>query len=244
MKASRIRAQSTNNPVTGAPELRLVASSGVNLDIRLSASNAGVNSIDVNDGSGNPNVRLIGQDDPLTVGTVEQSTVTVGGRIDITMANGISLQTSPTNSPYFGDSSLPGFAASSFIGYQVAVSGQPKAGDVFTVGFNTNGSNDNRNALAMTALESAKTLQDGSLSFADGYAKMVEEVGTKSNLSKINTEASKSLLEQTNTMREGISGVNLDEEAADLIKFQQLYQANAQVISVARELFDTLLNSL
>jgi flagellar hook-associated protein 1 FlgK len=45
-------------------------------------------------------------------------------------------------------------------------------------------------------------------------------------------------------MREGISGVNLDEEAADLIKFQQLYQANAQVISVARELFDTLLSSL
>lgn len=244
LKALGIRAQSTNNPITGAPELRLVASSGVNLDIRLSASNAGVNSIDVNDGSGNPNVRLIGQDDPLTVGTVEQSAVTVGGRIDITMANGISLQTSPANSPLFGDSSQPGFAASSFIGYQVAINGQPAAGDVFTVGFNSNGSNDNRNALAMVALDSMKTLQGGTLSFADGYAKLVEEVGTKSSLSKINTEASKSLLEQTQTMREGISGVNLDEEAADLIKFQQLYQANAQVISVARELFDTLLNSL
>jgi len=73
---------------------------------------------------------------------------------------------------------------------------------------------------------------------------LVEEVGTKSSLAKINTEASKSLLEQSQTMRDGISGVNLDEEAADLIKFQQLYQANAQVISVARELFDTLLNSL
>jgi flagellar hook-associated protein 1 FlgK len=96
----------------------------------------------------------------------------------------------------------------------------------------------------MTALDSIKTLQDGTLSFADGYSKLVEEVGTKSSLSKINTEASKSLLEQTQTMREGISGVNLDEEAADLIKFQQLYQANAQVISVARELFDTLLSSL
>ena len=45
-------------------------------------------------------------------------------------------------------------------------------------------------------------------------------------------------------MRDGISGVNLDEEAADLIKFQQIYQANAQVISVARDLFDTLLNSV
>jgi flagellar hook-associated protein 1 FlgK len=244
LKALGIRAQSTNHPITGMPELRLVASSGVNLDIRLSASNAGINSIDVNDGTGNPNVRLTGQDDPLTVGTVEQSTVTVGGRVDITMANGISLQTSPTNSPLFGDSSLSDFASSSFLGYQVAINGQPKAGDTFTIGFNSNGKNDNRNALAMTALDSIKTLQDGTLSFADGYSKLVEEVGTKSSLSKINTEASKSLLEQTQTMREGISGVNLDEEAADLIKFQQLYQANAQVISVARELFDTLLSSL
>ncbi len=239
-----IRAQSGNNPITGAPELRLVASSGVNLDIRLSASNATVNSIDVNDGSGNPNVRLSGQDDPLTIGTVEQSAITVGGRIDITMANGISLQTSPTNSPLFGDSSRPGFASSSFVGYQVAVSGQPKPGDTFTIGFNTDGKNDNRNALAMVALETTATMQDGTLSFGDGYGKLVEEVGTKSSLSKINTEASRNLLEQSQSMRDGISGVNLDEEAADLIKFQQLYQANAQVISVARELFDTLLSSL
>lgn len=244
LQALGIRAQSASNPVTGAPELRLVASSGVNLDIRLSASNATVNSIDVNDGNGNPNVRLTGQDDPLTVGTVEQSAITVGGRIDITMANGVRLTTSTTNSPLFGDSSAANFVQSSFIGYQVAISGQPKAGDVFTVNFNTDGKNDNRNALALVSLETEATMQDGTLTFGGGYGKMVEEVGTKSSLSKINTEASKSLLEQTQSMRDGISGVNLDEEAADLIQFQQLYQANARVISVARELFDTLLNSL
>ncbi len=244
LKALGIRAQSGNNPITGAPELQLVASSGVNLDIRLSASNAGVNTIDVNDGMGNPNVRLVGQDDPLTLGTIEQSAVTVGGRIDITMANGISLQTSPTNSSLFGDSSAAGFASSSFLGYQAAITGQPKAGDTFTLGFNTDGKNDNRNALKMVALETEGTLEGDSLSFGDGYTKLVEEVGTKSSLAKINTEASRSLLEQTQSMRDGISGVNLDEEAADLVKFQQLYQANAQVISVARDLFDTLLNSL
>jgi flagellar hook-associated protein 1 FlgK len=244
LKALGIRAQSGNNPITGAPEIQLVASSGVNLDIRLSASNSATNSIDVNDGNGNPNVRLVGQDDPLTVGTIEQSAVTVGGRIDITMANGVSLQTSPSNSSLFGDSSAAGFAASSFMGYQAAISGQPKAGDTFTLGFNTDGKNDNRNALAMVALETEATIEGDSLSFGDGYTKLVEEVGTKSSLAKINTEASRSLLEQSQSMRDGISGVNLDEEAADLIKFQQLYQANAQVISVARELFDTLLSSL
>lgn len=235
-----IRAQSTTNPFTGAPELRLTASSGVDLDIRLTAPSNPANSIDVNDSTGNANVRLTGQN----TGAGQQSAVTVGGRIDITMADGIELTTAPSDSPLFGDSTAANFAQSSFIGYQVALSGQPKSGDVFTIGFNTDGKNDNRNALAMVALETESTMQDGSLSFGDGYGKLVEEVGTKSSLAKINTEASKSLLEQTQTMRDGIAGVNLDEEAADLIRFQQLYGANAQVISVARELFDTLLNAL
>src|SRR5690606_32019379 len=218
----------------------LTASSGVDLDIRFTAPNNPANSIDVNDGSGNANVRLTGQN----TGTGQQSAVTVGGRIDITMANGISLSTAPSDSPLFGDSSAGNFAQSSFLGYQVALSGQPNAGDTFTIGFNTGGKNDNRNALAMVALETASTMHDGKLSFGEGYSKLVEEVGTKSSLAKINMEASKSLLEQSQTMRDGISGVNLDEEAADLIRFQQLYGANAQVISVARELFDTLLNAL
>lgn len=235
-----IRAQSTTNPFTGAPELRLTASSGVDLDIRFTAPNNPGNSIDVNDGGDNPNVRLTGQN----TGTGQQSAVTVGGRIDITMADGISLSTAPSDSPLFGDSSAANFAKSSYTGYQVALSGQPKAGDTFTIGFNTDGKNDNRNALAMVALETASTMAGGTLSFGEGYGKLVEEVGTKSSLAKINTEASKSLLEQSQTLREGISGVNLDEEAADLIRFQQLYGANAQVISVARELFDTLLNAL
>jgi flagellar hook-associated protein 1 len=238
LKTLGIRAQSSTNPNTGAPELRLVASSGVDLDIRLQASSA--SGMDVNDANGNPNVRLAGAD----TGAGELQGIVVGGKVDITMASGISLSTAPTNSPLFGDSSAAGFAASSYTGFQVAISGQPKAGDTFTIGFNTNGKNDNRNALAMVALESKKLMQDGTLTLDDGYGKLVEEVGTRSSLSKINTEASKSLLEQTQNMRDSISGVNLDEEAGDLIKFQQLYQANAQVISVARELFDTLLNSL
>jgi flagellar hook-associated protein 1 FlgK len=233
-----IRAQSSTNPITGAPELKLVASSGVDLDIRLKSS--ANSSLDVNDSNGNPNVRLTGAD----TGAGELQGIVVGGRIDITMAEGVSLRTVPTDSPLFGDSTLDTFAAPSFIGYQVSISGQPKAGDTFTVGFNTEGTNDNRNALAMVAVESQGMMQGGTLTLEDGYGKLVEEVGTKSSLSKINSAASKSLLEQTQTMRDSISGVNLDEEAADLIRFQQLYQANAQVISVVRELFDTLLTSL
>jgi flagellar hook-associated protein 1 FlgK len=240
LKSLGIRAESSSNPVTGAPEIHLVASSGVNLDIRLTAAAATANSISVNDSNGNPNVRLTGQD----VGGGEQSAVTVGGRIDITLSDGTTMTGLPEVSDILGDTTAADFAVPSYLGYQVKISGSPKAGDVFTVGFNTNSRNDNRNALAMVALETAGSMQNGTMSFGQGYGRLVEEVGTKSNLAKINTDASRSLLEQTTSMRDGVSGVNLDEEAANLIQFQQLYTANARVISVAKDLFDTLVRAL
>ncbi len=243
LKALGVRAESSSNPVTGRPELRLVAASGVNLDVRFTAADSSVNNISVNDGRGNPNVRLSGVD-AIATAAVEQSAITIGGRIDITLEDGVTLSTSPSVSQLLGDSTAPGFAQSSYLGYQVKIAGQPKAGDVFTVDFNKDSKNDNRNALAMTALETGATMQNKSMSFSQGYGRLVEEVGTKSNLSKINTEASRSLLEQTKTMRDGISSVNMDEEAANLIQFQQLYTANARVITVAKDLFDALLRSM
>lgn len=232
-----IRAMSGSNPITGAPELHMVASSGVNLDIRFTATTAG-NSIGVHDNNGNPTVTLA----ESVPGS--QSAITVGGRIDITMADGVTLRTSPTTSQLLGDSTAADFARSSYLGYQVSIKGQPQAGDTFTVNFNNNASNDNRNALRFVELETKATIESGSLSLAGGYNRLVETVGTKSNLASINTTASKSLMQQTQSMRDSVSGVNLDEEAADLIKFEQMYNANARVISVARDLFDTLLNSV
>jgi flagellar hook-associated protein 1 FlgK len=240
LKALGIRAESSNNPITGVPEIHLVASSGVNLDIRLTASAATNNSISVSDSNGNPNVRLSGQD----IGGGEQSAVTVGGRIDITLSDGTTMTGLPEMSQILGDTTAADFALPSYLGFQVKISGEPKAGDIFTIGFNTNSRNDNRNALAMVALETAGSMQNGTMSFGQGYGRLVEEVGTKSNLSKINTDAARSLLEQTTSMRDGVSGVNLDEEAANLIQFQQLYTANARVITVAKDLFDTLIGAL
>lgn len=232
-----IRAISGSNATTGRPEVRLVASSGVNLDFRLEA-NTPANTIAVNDNSGNPNVTLTG------AGVGNQSAVTVGGKIDITLADNYVIDTAPTNSQLFGDSSNANFVRSSYLGYQVVIKGNPAAGDNFTVEFNSDASNDNRNALRFAELEIAGTVNDGALSFSDAYGRLVEVVGTKSSLSRINTAASESLLQQTQTLRDSISGVNLDEEAANLIKFEQVYNANARVIGVARDLFDTLLQAI
>lgn len=252
LNALGIRATSGHNPITGAAEVKIVASSGVDLEFRLQAFSSVPaslpvqlinNYISINDGQGNPNVRLMGINDPASV-LEEQDAIVVGGRIDVTLAEGVSFTTVPGSSQLFGDSSSADFARSSYIGLQATISGKPKAGDRFLIDFNNNASNDNRNALEMAALEHKKSIDNSSASFGLDYARLVEEVGTKSSLAKINTEASKSLFEQTQALRDSYAGVNLDEEAADLIRFEQLYQANARVISVARELFDTLLQSL
>ncbi len=232
-----VRAISGSNAVTGRPEVRLVASSGVNLDIRLEASTP-TNTMDVNDAAGNPDVQLVGS------GIGNQSAVTVGGHIDITLGDGYELRTAPTNSQLFGDSTLDDFARSSYLGYQVVIKGEPEAGDTFTVGFNSDATNDNRNALRFAALETGGTIDEGSLSFSEAYGRLVEVVGTKSSLSRINTAASEGLLQQTQTLRDSVSGVNLDEEAANLILYEQVYNANARVISVARDIFDTLLQAI
>jgi flagellar hook-associated protein 1 FlgK len=79
---------------------------------------------------------------------------------------------------------------------------------------------------------------------ADSYGRMVELIGVGTAQSQINMEASESLVQQSQSNRDSISGVNLDEEAADLIRYELGYNASAQVISIARSLFETLLNSV
>lgn len=86
-------------------------------------------------------------------------------------------------------------------------------------------------------------MNGGTQSFAEGYAGLVEDVGVKTRQSQLDLEAGQTLLEQSTNQREAMSGVNLDEEAGKLIQYQAAYNASAQVIAVAQDLFDTLLQS-
>ena len=80
-------------------------------------------------------------------------------------------------------------------------------------------------------------------SFTDAYGDLVERVGTLTSQARVDGEATGSILKQATNNRDSVSAVNLDEEAAKLIQFQQYYQASAQIIQVARTLFDTLINT-
>ena len=83
----------------------------------------------------------------------------------------------------------------------------------------------------------------GSASYQDVYGALVADVGVKTRQAESSAGTEKALLQQAVAAREGVSGVNLDEEAANLMRFQQAYQAAAQVIAVADEVFQTLLNA-
>ncbi|MCG2579491.1 MAG: flagellar hook-associated protein FlgK [Marinobacter sp.] len=128
-------------------------------------------------------------------------------------------------------------------GFQFEISGNPEVGDVFTIDFNQNGVSDNRNAEFLAALGTANTMNNGTQSFTEGYAGVVEAVGVKTRQSQLDKDASQTLLEQSTNQRESVSGVNLDEEAGKLIQYQAAYNASAQVMSVAQDLFTTLLQS-
>lgn len=129
----------------------------------------------------------------------------------------------------------------SFNGFTVQINGTPAAGDVFTIEPNSSGSADNRNALLLGALQTEKKLAGGTLTYQSAYGEIVSQVGNKTRELQITSAAQNNLLAQTERSIQSLSGVNLDEEAANLIRFQHAFQAASKVIEVSKTLFDSLL---
>lgn len=126
-------------------------------------------------------------------------------------------------------------------GWRVNISGTPAAGDTFEVGPTGAGSGDNSNALSLVGIADLKLLDNGRNRLSDALSNLVSRVGSQTQQATVQAQAQETLRAQTEAERDSISGVNLDEEAADLTRYEQAYQAAAQVISVASSLFDTLL---
>lgn len=129
-------------------------------------------------------------------------------------------------------------------GFQVDITGSPASGDTFSVAYNTGGVLDNRVGLALTKAQTTDLLGGGKLTLEAAYGVFTQEVGSRTSTARSDLEASKALLQQSQALQMSVSGVNLDEEAAALIEFEQAYNAAAQVISIARSLFDTLINAV
>ncbi|MES9922598.1 MAG: flagellar hook-associated protein FlgK [Candidatus Thiodiazotropha endolucinida] len=148
------------------------------------------------------------------------------------------------NTAAIAGTQVPSAQFAAYGGISFAISGVPADGDSFTISNNTNGSSDNRNALSLQNLQNQNLLLGGTATFDATYIQMVSDVGSKTRHAELNLGAQESLLVRSQEAMAEISGVNLDEEAAKLIQFQQAYQASAQVISVAGTLFDTLIGAV
>jgi flagellar hook-associated protein 1 FlgK len=126
-------------------------------------------------------------------------------------------------------------------GWRVQITGTPVTGDSFTVQKNTGGVADNRNALLAAGLQNENILAGGTTSISGAFSVLVGAVGSEAQQANITRDAQATIASQAKETVSSISGVNLDEEAADLVRWQHAYQAAAQTIAVASTLFDTLI---
>ena len=147
-----------------------------------------------------------------------------------------TLLTAPTAAVPFGAGTTYTFG-----GISVTMSGQPADKDSFTIDHNTGAVGDNRNMRLIGDLQAKGVLDGGNASFQASYAKLVGTVGNKAREVQVSAQASDSLLVQATASQQNVAGVNLDEEAATLLKYQQAYQAAGKVMQIASTLFDTLL---
>jgi flagellar hook-associated protein 1 FlgK len=133
-------------------------------------------------------------------------------------------------------------ATYSFGGVSVTIAGKPGNGDKFKIEFNGSGVGDTRNIAALGELQTKNIFNNGTATLTSSYAQMVSQVGNKTREVQVNAQAGNALLAQATGAQADVSGVNLDEEAANLIKYQQAYQASGKVMQIASTIFDTLLS--
>lgn len=134
----------------------------------------------------------------------------------------------------------------SFNGWTSQITGAPAAGDTFTVGPNTNATSDGSNILLMANLQTKNTLGappggEPTTTFQGAYAQWVSDVGNKTRELQVTSTAQTSMAEQSVATQQAISGVNLDEEAANLMRYQRAYQAAGKAMQISNTLFDTVL---
>lgn len=138
-------------------------------------------------------------------------------------------------------------------GFDFNITGIPQTGDSFTIEYNSGGFNDNRNGLELAKQQTEETMRryavatpfaDNSVSFNEAYGTMVSFVGDKTAQARNSQAAAEALYSQTLQLKESLSGVSLDEEAANLVRFQQSYAASAKIIATSQTVFDTLLQAV
>lgn len=226
-------AQSINSNTALAAQNIVAESNGIRLIVRgldgadLQFSNTGGlgDSVQIDNRLAATNVLAGGQ------------SASLGGRVQVQLDENYRIGGSGSLFSAFPDHQ------SAYTGFQFSITGNAVAGDEFVIEVNNDGVGDNRNGLSIVALQTQAIFSDGS-SISDSYSGLLSTVGNDTRNAQLNKAASENILNNTTSLREQKSGVNLDEEAARLIQLEQAYNASAQVIGIARGLFQTLIDSV
>jgi len=200
-----------------------------------------------NQGSGALSTATIGAGYPATplaanvTMSYDAATNTLSGfpatsAVTVTLASGASTTyAAGTAVPYTDGAKI------SFDGISVSLSGTPAQGDTFTIDKNTAGVSDGSNALLLGALQRQSTMGNSTVTFNGAYSQLVSEVGNRAMQVNVASTTQDSVTSQIKASQQSISGVNQDEETANLLMYQQMYQANAKVIQTASTIFDAIL---
>jgi flagellar hook-associated protein 1 FlgK len=167
----------------------------------------------------------------------------VAGGFNVAPGQAVSVTAGGVTTAYAAGTPVPftSGATYSFGGITFSMSGAPKDTDTFTVGPST-AKGDVRNASLMADLQTKRIFNNGNATYQTAYAGLVSSVGNKAREVQVNAEAGDALLSQVRNAAQDVSGVNLDEEATNLLKYQQAYQAAGKIMQVASTVFDTLLS--
>ena len=205
---------------------------------RTQASGANTGTAAISAGSIDANFLPAAITTPVTLQYTSSGNVLSGfPAVPVTMvANGATTTyAAGATIPFVADASY------SFNGMQFSMTGVPFNGDTFTLAANTNGVGDARNAMKLGELQSAMTLDDATSNFQGAYAALVSQVGNKAHELEVTSAASGIYYDQAVAAQQSESGVNLDEEAGSLMRYQQAYQAAGKLMQTAGQLFEILL---
>ncbi len=239
------------NPLTGAG-LSIVVSAtpaaGDQFLIQPTAQAAGTISVALTDPSGLAAAGAI----QTSAADTNTGSATIGGGTVVDAANPNLLNTTtiqfltPTTYSVNGAGSFAYTSGGNIAlnGWQMQISGTPAAGDLFTVQSNAGGTGDNTNALANVNQQTAGLLSNGTTSISSAVSALIAGAGSQAQQVNTAQTAQTAVNSQAQSAVQSVTGVNLDQEAASLLQWQQAYQASAQALTVANSLFTTLLDSV
>lgn len=211
-------------------------------DARLIAAAAPVRTLTAltNTGTAAISAGTVNAPPPTNVNLQHQVTITFTSATTFDVFDATSATTLATGVAYTAGTDI------SYNGWTTQITGNPANGDKFTIESNANGVADSRNAALLGALQTSNTLQgsatsSATASYQSAYAQIVSAVGSKTNEVTAIGAAQQGLADHAMQTLQSLSGVNLDEEAANLLRYQQAYQASAKVLQIASKVFDEIL---